>query len=177
MTDKTTILPSPEVDAATERALGHVLAREAALLDDRRFEEWFALLSPAIDYRVPVRTMRLNRDGAGYSSRAYFMEEDHASLRTRVARLRSPSAWSENPPTRTRRLLGSIRVGTPSGGVFPVASSIAVFCYRGDRAEPQMLTAERQDLWEGEGHAWHLRERLALMDSTILGLEAFSIFL
>jgi len=163
-----------------EQELARFLYHEAELLDDRAFDDWLTLLSPDIDYRIPVRTTRYSNEGSGFSSRAFFMKEDLGTLKLRVARLRSEFAWSENPPSRTRRIIGNVRHKDQEGaeGEYAVRSNIAVFLFRGEATAPLTLTGERRDiLVVGQDRKWKLKRRMVLLDTTILGLESLSIFL
>tara|TARA_R110002110_G_scaffold269682_2_gene485332 strand:+ start:2798 stop:3310 length:513 start_codon:yes stop_codon:yes gene_type:complete len=169
---------STTVDERIEAACARFLYREAELLDRRRYDDWLALIHPEIDYRVPVRTTRLVNDGDGFSTEAYFMKEDHGTLALRVNRLRSDYAWSENPPTRTRRIIGNVRVDEPvTPDEHAVTSNLAVYCFRGDNPSPVVLTGERQDLLVAGSGGWSLKRRLVLLDITVLGMESLSIFL
>lgn len=161
---------------ALERECARFLCHEAELLDRAQFPEWLALMHPQIDYRVPVRTTRDNRDGDGFSVRAFFMQEDYASLAARVQRLGSPYNWAENPRTRTRRIVGNVRVGARDGADLRVDSNLVMLCYRGDGAAPLMLSCERQDVLREQDGRWTLAKRLALLDSTVLGHESLSVF-
>lgn len=165
------------VDLAFERECVRFLEREAELLDRKMFPQWLEQLSPDISYRVPVRTQRLNREGDGFSTTAFFMREDFLSLRARVQKLASDYAWAENPATRTRRMVSNVRLGETGASGVPVTSNLAVFCYRGDAPGPVILTGERQDVLVHNGQGLRLASRLVLLDSTVLGLEALSIFL
>jgi 3-phenylpropionate/cinnamic acid dioxygenase small subunit len=167
----------PAIDEQFERDALRFLNREAELLDHRKFHLWLEMLSPTIQYRVPVRTTRENKDGFGFSSTAFFLDEDYGSLKTRVLRFDSEFAWSENPATRTRRLVSNLRVRAATTDQIELASNLAVFCYRGDSAVPIMLTAERDDVLRHQDGAWKLANRLVLLDTTVLGMEALSIFL
>jgi 3-phenylpropionate/cinnamic acid dioxygenase small subunit len=160
-----------------ERACTRFYYREAELLDRAEFPAWLATLHPQIDYRVPVRTTRDNRDGDGFSDRAFFMQEDHGSLSLRVQRLGSPYNWAENPRTRTRRMVGNVRVGARQGEDLRVDSNLVVFCHRADAAAPLMLTCERQDVLRWCEGRWTLARRMALLDTTVLGHESLSVFL
>lgn len=164
-------------DERIERACAHFLHRESELLDRRQFEEWLALMSATIDYRVPVRTTRYNKDGDGFSTSAYLMKEDFGSLKMRVAKLRSDFAWAENPATRTRRLVANIRIGPETRETQPVTSNFALYCFHGDSPAPAILTGERQDVLVRENGAYKLQTRRVLLDSTVLGLPSLSIFL
>ena len=100
----------------------------------------------------------------------------------RAKRLESDFAWSENPRSRTRHMVSNVRVSTgdaegdTAGGV-NVKSNIAVFCHRGDEPSPVILTGERQDVLQNTGGGWRLKKRLVLLDTTVLGMDAFSIFI
>lgn len=162
---------------ALERACTRFYYREAELLDRAEFPAWLAMMHPQIDYRVPVRTTRDNRDGDGFSDRAFFMQEDLGSLSLRVQRLGSPYNWAENPRTRTRRMVGNVRVSALVGEDLRVDSNLVVFCHRADAAAPLMLTCERQDVLRRHDGRWTLAKRMALLDSTVLGHESLSVFL
>lgn len=150
---------------------------EAELLDKRELQRWHELLSKDIRYRVPVRTTRDNRGGFGFSECAFFLDEDYMSLKTRVLRIGSDFAWSENPATRTRRFVTNIRVRSSSRDRIQCASNVAVYCYRGDSGVPLVLTAEREDTLVRGEKRWELADRLVLLDTTVLGMESLSIFL
>lgn len=167
-----------------EKECAAFLYREAELLDAWNFRAWLTLLSPDIVYRIPVRTTRMKKEGDGFSKRAFLLDEDCGSLKLRVKRLDSDYAWSENPRTRTRRMVANIRVtphtaegGAPGTARWNVTSNIAVYCHRGNEPEPVVLTGERRDVLEQSGVTWQLRSRLVLLDTTVLGMDAFSIFL
>lgn len=165
-----------------ERESTRFLYHEAELLDRREFSSWLELMSPEVDYRVPVRTTREAKDGPGFSTKAFFLEEDYASLKMRIARLASDFAWSENPPSRTRRQVTNIRPslateGSNEGPALHIISNLVVYCFRGHSPSPAIITAERQDVIRREKGAWKLRRRLVLLDTTILDIESLSIFL
>ncbi|WP_114591290.1 aromatic-ring-hydroxylating dioxygenase subunit beta [Euzebya pacifica] len=77
------------------------LATEAVLLDERRFTEWLDLWAPDACYWIPV-----DPDLAGGDDAVNHVYDDHARLRTRVARLLGPAAHTEEPPPRSTRVHG-----------------------------------------------------------------------
>ena len=166
------------IDEHIERECTAFLFHEAELLDAWRLEEWIALLAPDVDYRIPVRTTRMKKDGEGFSRKAYVLEEDLSSIRMRAKRLESDFAWSENPRSRTRHMVANVRI---SAGDAPdclnVKSNVAVFCHRGDEPMPVILTGERQDVLQITSDGLRLKKRLVLLDTTVLGMDAFSIFI
>lgn len=175
---------STTTDERVEKECTAFLYREAELLDAWQLHEWLKLLTADVDYRIPVRTTRMKKDGDGISGRAFILEEDLGSLKLRVKRLDSDYAWSENPRSRTRHMVANIRVSPDAadGGVagaklWQVRSNVAVYIHRGDEPQPVVLTGERKDQLQHVGGTWLLRKRLVLLDTTVLGMDAFSIFI
>jgi len=169
--------PDP-ADTGIEHHCVRFLYREAELLDRHQLGDWLDLLAPEIDYRVPVRNTVSSRDGDGFSTTAFFFQEDFGSLSLRVNRLGSEYAWSENPPSRTRRMVSNIRLGefdAETGQA--VNSNLVLYSYRGDTATAKVLTAERQDVLRTVEGTLKLARRLVLLDTTILGMESLSVFL
>jgi len=79
---------------------------EADLLDGWRLEEWLALFEPDGVYEVPSTDQR---EGDPRDT-LYLVADDMVTLRARVDRLQSKSAFAESPPSRTRRLVSNVRV-------------------------------------------------------------------
>lgn len=172
------VAKTADIDYQREADCSRFLYREAEVLDRRQFDDWLALLHPEIDYRVPIRTTRLVKDGDGFSTSAYHLKEDLGTLGIRVARLKTDYAWSENPATRIRRMVSNIRVATsPVADEYNVTSNIAIFCLRGDGTTPIVLTGERQDILVSAPDGWRLKKRLVLLDTTVLAMESLSFFL
>src|ERR1700712_2454548 len=76
---------------------------EAAALDERRFDDWVAMLLPDLIYTAPIRLTRTgpNRDRDIMRTMMHF-DDDYNSILMRTGRL-AKSAWAEDPPSRTRR--------------------------------------------------------------------------
>jgi 3-phenylpropionate/cinnamic acid dioxygenase small subunit len=84
----------------TEKQLIDFVVREARLLDERRFEEWNALFTDDAFYWVPLTPGQ--PDGLDHTSHLY---EDKLLRELRIERLKSPRAFSQQPPTRSLHLL------------------------------------------------------------------------
>ena len=85
------------------RAVEEFLYREARMLDERRFEEWLALFAEDGVYWIAAAPGQT--DPLGEASIAY---EGRQLLEVRVRRLRHPANYSDQPPTRTRRVIGNV---------------------------------------------------------------------
>jgi 3-phenylpropionate/cinnamic acid dioxygenase small subunit len=154
------------------------LVHEAELLDDQRMRDWLALLDPEIEYRMPVRITQERSAGFGFSETASHMNEDWASLETRVVRLDTDYAWAEDPPSRARRFVTNIRA-TPGSAEDLIAarSNILLFRARYDDPSYQLLSAERHDLLRRGPDGLRLLRRMVLLDHTTLGTSNLGVFL
>lgn len=152
---------------------------EAALLDTHRYEDWLALLAPEFSYWVPVRTTTYRKDLPGFSDTVSFFEDTRASIATRVRRLvESKSAWSEEPPSRTRRLVTNLRAGTTPDGEIVAASYLLIVRSRGDDPDFEMLSAERLDRFRVVGSdRLELVHRSVLLDQSVIGAINLALFL
>jgi 3-phenylpropionate/cinnamic acid dioxygenase small subunit len=164
-------------DLHTWFACMQFLQREAELLDDNRIDDWFALIDPEIDYRVPIRTTRERVHGGGFSADGYHMLEDYNSLATRVERLSSEYAWAEDPPSHTRRLVTNVRVGAADRDGLHVRSNLLICRARYDQVEYQLLAGERHDVLRRTASGLRLGKRLVLLDQTSLHTHNLAIFL
>jgi 3-phenylpropionate/cinnamic acid dioxygenase small subunit len=84
----------------THQALIDFVVAEARLLDAKRYEEWNALFTDDAIYWVPLVPDQDN--GIDHSSHLY---EDKLLRTLRVERLKSPRAFSQQPPSRSHHLL------------------------------------------------------------------------
>lgn len=86
--------------APTDAALVKFVVREARLLDEKRFDDWYELFTEDGYYWVPLTPGQ--PDALNHNSLAY---EDRFLLKLRVERLKSPLAVAQNPPSRCQHLL------------------------------------------------------------------------
>ena len=84
----------------SERALIDFVVREARLLDEQRYDEWNGLFTDDAIYWVPL--VPNQPEGLDHTSHLY---EDKLLRDLRIERLKSPRAFSQQPPTRSLHLL------------------------------------------------------------------------
>src|SRR5213593_246047 len=84
-----------------------LVAREAYLLDERRFHEWLELFTNDATYAVSVREVVQHEGGGGLYQypEAPVFDEDHEFTTVRVKRLETRLALAEQPPSLTRHLI------------------------------------------------------------------------
>ena len=90
----------------TRAEVEDLLYREAALLDEWRLDEWLGLLTADACYRVPSN----DRPDAEPGETLFTIADDPSRLRARVARLKDRNAHAEYLPSRTRRMIGNVRI-------------------------------------------------------------------
>ena len=87
------------------------VAAEAALLDAGRLDDWLALFTEDGHYWVPLQGAA-QAEGAPHNALA---DEDLLLLKLRVERLKSPRAYSQQPPSRALHLLQTPTLETSDG--------------------------------------------------------------
>lgn len=113
----------PDTPAVTPTALERFLYFEADLLDEWRLDEWLALFEDDGTYELPTT----DKPDADVKDTLYMISDDLAVLRGRVNRLKSKSAWAENPRSRTRRFISNVTVVRQQGNEVDLAASFLVF--------------------------------------------------
>lgn len=153
------------------------LYSEARALDRRDFETWHAMLAEDIIYQMPIRiTQTKQHDGIGHGMGHF--DEDYASLTSRLRRLGMKSAWAEDPPSRTRRMVTNILVSpTDKDTEFEVVSYLHLLRSRGDEPDMSHLSCERRDRIRFEGDVTKICYRDITMDQSVLGMPNMAVFL
>src|SRR5246500_1647102 len=142
-------------------------AREAWLLDERRFKEWLDLFTDDVLYFIPRRKnvprRELHRELTPLGDLA-ILEEDKRYLEMRVARLDTGMAWAEEPPSRTRHLIRNLEAAPLENG--EVEARTAFLVYRSHlETDHQLLSGCREDLLRKAGGAWKVRRRTIVLDA------------
>jgi p-cumate 2,3-dioxygenase beta subunit len=120
-----TTLAKAGVAPATRAEVEDFLYAEAALLDEWRLDEWFALFAPGSTYEVPTAGAPDDDDSA---KALFYIADDYVRLRERVARLGKREAHAEFPRSRLRRMVSNVRVLSAAAGQLQVACNLV--CYR-----------------------------------------------
>lgn len=171
-----------ELTRKTERReeVEDFLYREARLLDEQRLHDWLDLVTEDIDYRVPVRTTReRGAEQSEFSRDANIFKEEFASLDARVRRFDKEYAWSENPPTRTRRFVTNVEIKAvrEADDEIDISSNVLVFRAKEDEVEPDFIAGRRADTLRRVDGELRLAERVVYLDHTVLDTRPLSVFL
>ena len=153
---------------------------EARLLDETRLKEWAATLAEDLLYTAPLRETRpMTQMAASYVRTTQHFEDDWRSIQGRVMRLTgTKSAWAEDPPSRTRRLVTNVMVEQgDKPDELRVRSYLLVTRSRFNFDEFDLISAERQDVLRDVGSTFKLARREILLDQAVLGTPNLAIFL
>ncbi|ABM15192.1 MULTISPECIES: aromatic-ring-hydroxylating dioxygenase subunit beta [Mycolicibacterium] len=173
------------VDPQIQHSVEQFLYAEAELLDQHRYLEWVELFAEDTHYWVPTRMTRPNRERhlevAG-EDEAALIDDDKFFLRGRARRYSSGISWSEEPPSRTRRLITNIRISrrTESNDL-EVCSNFYVYRSRLERHQ-DWFVGERFDVLRAAdinttGYPYVIAARKVVLEQTTLLCPSLSIFL
>ena len=181
----------PILDDRLIREVEQFLYREVRLLDDRRFHDWLQLLTDDIRYWMGSRTnrypksskaiaildpSRYDEDDLAKEDELAVLDEDKSTLNARVARLDTGMAWAEDPPSRTRHLIGNIEVEPgDTEAELKVYSNFIVYRSRAETEQDFYVGARRDVLRRVEG-TWKIASRKITLDQNVLLAKNVSIF-
>ena len=177
--------PSPKservaVGSALYNRIVEYLYEEAALLDQLRLQEWAARLAPDLIYTAPLRETRpMDQQSSSVVRTVQHFHDDWRSIMGRIMRLTgTKSAWAEDPPSRTRRLVTNVLVSkTAKPDELSVTSYLLVTRSRFNFSEFDLISAERRDVLRQDGDSFKLARREIIVDQAVLGTPNFAIFL
>ena len=167
--------PQPAAGEAEYRTVREFLFDEAALLDNRRYQEWFGMLAADLKYQIWARVIR-----AAEAEPQDFpiLTDALGDVETRIKQLSNPRlTFADNPPPFMRRFVGNIRVRHGS-----VASELSVASYLmmcrsgGGTNESHIFAVERQDTLRWVDGALRLASRRAYLDQAVISSPNFPTF-
>jgi ethylbenzene dioxygenase subunit beta len=101
------------------------LLQEARLLDEAKFDDWLALFTADGWYWVPSEPGQDNPHDT-----VSLMYDDRRLLETRVRRLASPRIYSQEPRSRTSRIISNVTVEEKGDTGCTVRSKFLIVEYR-----------------------------------------------
>jgi len=170
---------APAMQQALWLELMQFYIREAWLLDERRLNQWLQLFTDDVLYFMPRRKnvprRQAHRELTPQGDLA-ILEEDKRYLEMRVARLDTGMAWAEDPPSRTRHLIGNLEAAPLENG--EARAKTAFLVYRSHlETDHQLLSGCREDLLRKVNGAWKVAKRTIVLDANVLLDKNLSVFL
>ncbi len=169
--------PIPE-RMALQYEVEQFLYAEAALLDGRKFRDWYALLASDIHYWMPIRRTvtsdNLDMEFTQPGDMAYF-DDDLTILDMRLKKQEAGSSWAEEPPSRSRHFVGNVRILKVAGD--EVTVEVAFYIYRSRlNSDVDTWVGRREDVLRRHGDSFQIARRHIFLDQTVIQSANFSTF-
>lgn len=183
----TALHTSPELQRSIERFYYH----EARLLDNRQFQQWLALVMQDVQYCMPSRVnlmvnnrergaedmISVERELEGVESMGCpIREENYIHLMVRVERAYKVNSWFENPPARTRRIVGNIELMTIAEQLHGVWSNFHLY-YARPGGDNFIYSGQRRDQLRLEDGNFRIQQREIIMDYANIDLPTLGLLL
>ena len=160
------------------------LYREAELLDERRYEDWLALIADDIHYWMPMRrNVKVGEQQREFTRADHdinWFDEGRETLDRRVKQILTGIHWAEEPVSRITHIVSNVQLlkATPSL-VEPseVATKCRFLIYRNRvETETDILVGKREDLLRRVGSGWQIARRKIILDQNVLMTKNLTFF-
>lgn len=167
-----------QISLEVKDQITNFLYQESYFLDNRKYKEWLELLSEDLVYVMPMRETVEGVNIENIAEDSAFFDETKSSLKTRVNRLYTKSAWVENPATRQRHFVSNvfIEIGD-NADEYKVRSYFLYKRSRGSMIETEEMFGQRNDIIRLVGEDWKLVSRRILPDQAVITTMNMSMFL
>lgn len=152
--------------------------REARLLDEERFDEWYTLLADDLFYWMPLRQNLFRRDMRGEIDAANMamFDERKADIAVRLGRLSSRLVWTEDPPTRHVYVISNVEAyPTAVEEEYEVHSTFIQYRNRSEHDEATLM-GRRRDVLRATGSGFQIARRLILLPQSVLLTKNLTAF-
>ncbi|MFR9803902.1 aromatic-ring-hydroxylating dioxygenase subunit beta [Pseudonocardia sp. RS010] len=153
---------------------------EAWLLDDRKMHEWLDLFTEDLLYFMPRRknvpSREAHREVPPYGTDLPFFDEDRNMMLVRIQRMDSGMAWAEEPPSRTRHLVGNLVIErVDEDGT--VHAKTAFICHRSHAEyDTALYSGYREDVLHPVDGSWKISRRTIVLDVNVVLDKNMAIF-
>jgi 3-phenylpropionate/cinnamic acid dioxygenase small subunit len=164
--------------------IAEFLYREAELLDERRYQDWLALLADDIRYWMPMRrNIKYGEEEREFTRErqdvAWF-DEGKDTLVRRVKQIQTGIHWAEEPVSRISHLVSNLQVieATPSvADPREVTVKCRFLIYRNRvETETDILVGKREDLLRRAEGGWQIARRKIVLDQNVLLSKNLTFF-
>ena len=158
---------------------------EAELLDERRYDEWLALLTDDIRYWMPMRRNVKFGDTEREFTREHddisWFDEGKETLTRRVRQIQTGIHWAEEPRSRISHMISNVRLveATPDAAdAQEIAARCRFLIYRNRvETETDLLVGKREDtLRRVADGGWLIARRKIILDQNVLLTKNLTFF-
>jgi 3-phenylpropionate/cinnamic acid dioxygenase small subunit len=167
-----------------QQEIADFLYHEAELLDERRYQDWLALLADDIRYWMPMRrNVKYGEEGREFTREgtdiAWF-DEGKDTLTRRVRQIETGIHWAEEPVSRISHLVTNVQLVEASPWL-AAAQEVTARCrfliYRNRvETETDFLVGKREDMLRRAGEGWQIARRKIILDQNVLLSKNLTFF-
>ena len=167
-----------------QQEIEEFLYHEADLLDERRYEDWLALLAEDVRYWMPMRRnvkygeeqREFTREGQDIA----WFDEGKDTLTRRVKQIQTGIHWAEEPVSRISHLVTNVQIveATPSVAEAREVTTRCRFLIYRNRVETEtdILVGKREDVLRRESEGWRIARRKIVLDQNVLLSKNLTFF-
>ncbi len=160
------------------------LYREAELLDERRYEDWLALIAADIRYWMPMRrNVKVGEHEREFTRADHdinWFDEGRETLERRVKQILTGIHWAEEPVSRITHIVSNVQLveATPSvAEPAEVATKCRFLIYRNRvETETDILVGKREDRLRRVANGWQIARRKIILDQNVLMSKNLTFF-
>ena len=164
--------------------IAEFLYAEADLLDERRYDDWLALLADDIRYWMPMRrNVKVGEHEREFTRADHdinWFDEGKETLERRVKQIMTGIHWAEEPVSRITHIVSNVQLleATPSvAEPTEVAAKCRFLIYRNRvETETDILVGKREDLLRRTGDGWQIARRKIILDQNVLLTKNLTFF-
>jgi 3-phenylpropionate/cinnamic acid dioxygenase small subunit len=180
----TSVLPKTLEYYRLREEIEEFFYEEAALLDERRYNEWLTLLADDLTYFMPLRrNVKFGEHGARENTRSgkdiSWFDEDKWTLSKRVEQIMTGIHWAEEPSSRVCRLITNVQIttATPSLEAPLEVGARSRFLVYQNRVEYETYTfvGKRNDVLRREGESWKIAKREIILEQSVLTAKNLTV--
>ena len=160
------------------------LYREADLLDERRYEDWLALIAEDVRYWMPMRRNvkvgEAEREFTRAGQDINWFDEGKETLTRRVKQILTGMHWAEEPVSRISHMVSNVRlieVNPSAAEPAEVTVRCRFLIYRNRvETETDILVGKREDLLRRVDGQWQIARRKIVLDQNVLLTKNLTFF-
>jgi p-cumate 2,3-dioxygenase beta subunit len=149
--------------APTRGQVEDFLYAEAALLDDWRLSEWFALFAEGATYQAPTAGAPEDDDP---TRSLFYIADDYVRLRERIGRLNKKEAHAEYPRSRVRHMISNVRITAEGAGASDVTCNFVVYRAKNGKVDTYFGHSLYTIDWSRDD--WKIKAKRVVLDMDML---------
>jgi 3-phenylpropionate/cinnamic acid dioxygenase small subunit len=164
--------------------IAQFLYAEAEMLDERRHDDWLALLAEDIRYWMPMRRNvkygDTEREFTRETEDVSWFDEGKDTLTRRVRQIQTGIHWAEEPQSRITHMVSNVMLltATPDAAApreVVVKSRFLIYRNRVE-TETDILVGKREDTLRRNGGGWQIARRKIVLDQNVLMTKNLTFF-